>query len=673
MKKADIQKRIQDLHGEIVRHQELYHTHDAPEISDEAYDALLRELHELEAKHPEYALGDSAFGRVGAPILEGFEKTKHLVRQWSYDNVFSFEELTQWKERNDKVFQKEEGVIPKLSYVTELKIDGLKLVLTYQGGKLITGATRGDGEVGEDITENIKQIKSVPKTISEKRLCVIVGECWMEKKDLRIINEEREREGLPLYANPRNLAAGTLRQLDTRIVAARNLKTFFYDMDFPELRSSPFGTHEEELGHLKALGFAVNKHSKVCESLEEIQKEYDAWVPKRDQEEYGIDGLVIKIDETSVRSVLGYTAKSPRFGIAYKFPAEEVTTVVEDIQIQVGRTGVLTPVAHLRPVLVAGSTVAHATLHNMDQIERLGVRIGDTVIIRKAGDIIPEVVTVLTELRTGKEKQFFMPMMCPECGSKIEKRLGGTGQTVAFYCTNKNCNAQSINRIIHFASKKAMNIVGLGEKNVEKLFDAGLVHDIADIYEVTKDELLSLEKFAELSAENMISSIKKSTKPELSKFIFSLGIEHVGEETADLIAGEFKTFKAFSMATESQLEAIEGIGPIVARSVTTWLGAEHNQDLLKRLLSHISPASYQSQGSIQLAGKTFVFTGTLPTLSRDEAKARVKALGGKVTNSVSKNTDYVVAGEDPGSKYDEAEKLGVKIIDEKGLLVMLDK
>jgi DNA ligase (NAD+) len=376
------------------------------------------------------------------------------------------------------------------------------------------------------------------------------------------------------------------------------------------------------------------------------------------------------MNETAIRPYLGYTAKSPRFGIAYKFPAEEVTTIVEDIVLQVGRTGVLTPVAHMKPVLVAGSTVAHATLHNLDQIHRLDVRVGDTVVLRKAGDIIPEIVQVLKEFRTGKEKKFIMPEHCPECDSLIEKRTGGTGETVAFYCTNKNCSAQSINRIIHFASKKAMNIVGLGEKNVEKLFDAGLVHDYADIYEVTKDELLSLEKFADLSAENLIEAIKESRKPELAKFLFALGIEHVGEETADLLARHFATIKQFQKATQEELESIDGIGPIVATSIMSWLSVPHNKDLLVRLLLFVVPVSVKAirPANSMLSGKIFVFTGTLPTLSRDEAKARVKALGGKVVSSVSKNTDYVVAGEDPGSKYDEAQKLGVDIIDEAEFL-----
>lgn len=669
MKKADAKKRIEALRAEIVRHGNLYYTLDAPEISDEAYDALAKELAMLEAQYPEFKKGTSVTERIGGDILEGFEKTRHIVKQWSYDNVFSFDELKQWEERNRKILEKQ-GESSKVSYITELKIDGLKIVLTYKDGKLVTGATRGDGVVGEDITENIKRIKSIPHTVAEKRLFVAIGECWMEKGDLKKINEERAVAGLPLYANPRNLAAGTLRQLDTRIVAGRNLKTFFYDIEFPDLKFPPFETHKEELDFLKELGFIVNPHGLAHTGLETVQKEYEKWVPRRDSEEYGIDGLVIKMNETAIRPYLGYTAKSPRFGIAYKFPAEEVTTIVEDIVLQVGRTGVLTPVAHMKPVLVAGSTVAHATLHNLDQIHRLDVRVGDTVVLRKAGDIIPEIVQVLKEFRTGKEKKFIMPEHCPECDSLIEKRTGGTGETVAFYCTNKNCSAQSINRIIHFASKKAMNIVGLGEKNVEKLFDAGLVHDYADIYEVTKDELLSLEKFADLSAENLIEAIKESRKPELAKFLFALGIEHVGEETADLLARHFATIKQFQKATQEELESIDGIGPIVATSIMSWLSVPHNKDLLVRLLLFVVPVSVKAirPANSMLSGKIFVFTGTLPTLSRDEAKARVKALGGKVVSSVSKNTDYVVAGEDPGSKYDEAQKLGVDIIDEAEFL-----
>lgn len=667
--------RIEQLRKLVAHHAEQYHTHDTPEISDEAYDALVRELISLEGD----VSHSSPSQKVGGKILEGFTKTKHISPQWSYDNVFSLDELRQWDERNRKILEKDGNPKARTAwkYCCELKIDGLKIVLTYEGGKLVTAATRGDGSVGEDITENIRMIKTIPQEISDMRKLVVVGEVWMKKSDLAAINVERQTAGLPLYANPRNLAAGTLRQLDTSIVASRDLQVFCYDMDVigePEA----LATHTEELSYLSKLGFPVNKKTKTVGSLEAIQKFVDEWVPHRNSEEYGVDGVVIKLDDVSLRAPLGYTAKSPRFGAAYKFPAEEVTTVVENIDIQVGRTGALTPVAHLTPVLVAGSTVARATLHNQDEIDRLDVRIGDTVILRKAGDIIPEILQVIMELRPKGAKKYVLPDSCPVCGAAARRRTGGLGaDSVALYCTNRHCPAQSLENLIHFASKKAMNIVGMGEKIVEKLVTEDLIRTPADIYSLKKSDMETLEKFGDLSASNLIESIEISKKTTLQKFLFGLGIHHIGEETADLIAQIFswknndELFEKLISTTDEDLMRIDGVGQTVAESFVDYMNDPDRQAVVKQLLGILTFEKQQAV-SQKLAGKIFVITGTLETLSRDEAKALIKQHGGKVASSVSKNTDYVVAGESAGSKYDEAVKLGVSILGENAFKKLLN-
>lgn len=672
MDRSNAKKRIEILRTTIAEHSHRYHALDAPEISDEAYDALVRELEELEVQFPELQSASSPTQKVGGKILEGFQKTKHLIPQWSYDNVFGFEELKRWDERNRKILEKEGNVSARKSweYCCELKIDGLKIILTYEQGVLRTGATRGDGEIGEDITENIRMIKSVPEKISDIRRLVVIGEVWMKKSDLVKINEERGAAGAPLYANPRNLAAGTLRQLDTEMVRSRDLQTFFYDITILD-DNEAFTSHEEELEHLKDMKFHVNQETKTVKTLEAIQKFVDDWTEHRNDQEYGIDGVVIKLNDTSLRGDLGYTAKSPRFGVAYKFPAEEVTTVVENIDVQVGRTGVLTPVAHVRPVLVAGSTVSRATLHNQDEIDRLDVRVGDTVILRKAGDIIPEILQVLIELRPSKTVRFKLPDACPVCGAPTAPRTGGLGATsVALYCTNRHCPAQSLENLIHFASKKAMNIVGMGEKIVEKLLNENLIQTSLDIYSLKKNDVESLEKFGELSASNLIENIETSKTTTLSRFLFALGIHHIGEETADLIANSFswknneELFKKLITLTDQDLVKIPGIGETVASSFVDYFADEEHQKIVSGLLK-ILTFEKPKLISQKFTGKTFVLTGTLKNLSRDEAKELIKKNGGKVSSSVSSKTDYVLVGEDPGSKYDEAMKLGIKILTEK--------
>jgi DNA ligase (NAD+) len=670
MDKKEAEKRIKNLRKEIEKHNLLYHTKDAPEISDEAYDALVRELSRLEGKFGK-ASKESPTQKVGGKILDGFVKVRHAVPQWSYDNIFGFDELFAWEEKIKRFIEKEGVQNEKLEYIVELKIDGLKVVLTYRDGEFAQGATRGDGEVGEDITENLKMVKTIPDKVSTKENFVAIAEAWIKKSDLVKINKEREKEGLPLYANPRNLAAGTLRQLDTSAVAKRDLQTFVYDIEFPEKRADDkLKTHEEELGFLKKNGFNVNSDFKLCKNIAEIEKLYNSWISKRDKQEFGIDGLVIKINSKKICEALGYTAKAPRFAVAYKFPAEEVTTKVLDIQIQIGRTGALTPVAHLQPALVAGSTVSRATLHNQDEIDRLDVRVGDTVIIRKAGDIIPEVVTVLKNLRTGKEKKFSIPDYAKKHGLEIVKDTSGKDESVAWYVKDKNMPAIRLENMIHFVSKKGMNIVGLGEKIVEFLMDEGLVTERKDIFELEAGDLTGFEGFKEKSIQNLLGAIKEARNVSLNKFIYSLGIRHVGEETAELFAKRFETFENLKNAKFEDLEKIEGVGEVVARSVIDWLANKDNQIELSGLLPYVKIQKLKSGGN-KLAGLTFVLTGTLSNMSRDEAKKKIKDLGGKVASSVSKNTSYVVAGEDPGSKFADAQKLGVKILEEEGFEKMI--
>lgn len=668
MSEKEAKKRIESLSKEIEKHIFLYHTKDTPEISDQAYDTLVKELINLEDKFPNLKTKNSPTNKIGGQVLSGFEKVRHTISQWSYDNIFNFDELKTWETKVKRFIEKSpELKNEKLEYIVELKIDGLKVVLTYQNGEMVIGATRGDGEVGENITESLKMVKSIPYLVKEKKDFVATGEAWIKKDDLIKINIERRNNNLPEYANPRNLAAGTLRQLDTNMVAKRNLQTFVYDIDFLNTNSEMvIETHLKELVFLKELGFNVNPNYKLCRNIKEIEEMYQAWINKHHNEEYGIDGLVIKINSKKICRILGYTAKSPRFGVAYKFPAEEVTTIIEDIVVQIGRTGVLTPVAHLRPVFVAGSTVSRATLHNQDEIDRLDARIGDTVIIQKAGDIIPEVLSVLKNLRTGNEKKFSIPNYAKKHKIEIIKERVGGQDSTAWYVKDKNLPAIKREELIHFVSKKGMNIVGMGDKIVEFFIDVGLVAERKDIFELEFGDMTGLEGFKDKSINNLLKAIQTSRKVTLSRFIYSLGIRHIGEETAELLANNFKSIKNLRKATISDLEMIEGVGQVVAKSVVDWFSNEENILELEGLLRYLKIEEVKGKiNNLPFVGKTFVLTGTLESMSRDEAKVRIKALGGKVTSSVSKETNYVVAGEDPGSKYDNALKLGIAILNEK--------
>lgn len=655
------------IRGAIERHAHSYYVDDSPEVSDEVYDSLVRELKVLEKEYPAFADPNSVIYRVGGKPLPKFKKIKHKVRQWSYNDAFTEEEILEFDARIKRFLKADYGKEITPSYVCELKIDGLKIVFEYEKGILKNAGTRGDGVTGEEVTENVKTIRSVPLKLNKPIDCIVEGEVFMPITEFNRINEVQKKEEGQIYANPRNITAGTIRQLDPKIVAKRKLASFIYDI--AEFSNFPV-TQGDELVELKALGFQVNPNFTVVSTIAEAITFWKHWQSAKAKEDYLIDGVVIKVNERIYQERLGYTGKAPRWGIAFKFPAEQVTTIVEDIQIQIGRTGAMTPVAHLRPVLVYGSIVSRATLHNIDEIVRLDVRIGDTVILQKAGDVIPDIVKVLTEFRTGKEKIFKMPELCPECDTKlIRKTIGSKGKDgAAFYCPNKTCPAKDRRKFYHFTSKHALDIEHLGPKNLDLLLDQSLIVHYADIFTLKKGDLLALPRFAEKSVDNLLSSIEKARTVSLERLLVALSIPQVGEETARVLANYELRIENYEKIKKEELENIEGIGPIVAESVTEWFGDAHNKKLLRDLLKQIKvkslPAGRQV-GSKKLTGKTFVLTGSLSSMSRDEAGEKIRNLGGKVSSSVSKKTDYVVAGENAGSKYDEAKKLGVKILDEE--------
>lgn len=663
--KKKIEARMEELRTLLEKHRVLYHVHDAPEISDEVYDSLMRELERLEKEYPEFDSPFSPTHRVGGEPIAKFKKVKHEVKQWSFDNVFDYNELVGWEERNVSLLRKS-GIETVPTYVAELKIDGLKVILTYEDGKLVRAATRGNGEVGEDITENIMTVRSIPLVLSQKVSITVIGEAWMKKKDLERMNKEREKEGFMPYANTRNLAAGTLRQLDPKIVAMRNIQIFAYDIEGGE-----YATQSDELDALSRFGFLVNKDHKICKKLSEVQDFYDAWKEKRNKQDYGIDGIVIKVNERRLWDELGHTAKSPRGGIAYKFPAEEAATKLLAITCQVGRTGAVTPVAELAPVLLAGSVVKRATLHNEEEINRLGVRIGDTVSLRKAGDVIPEIFDVHKELRPKNAKKFLMPTTCPECGSPLLKETSGKEVSAAWYCKNGLCPAKHLEGLIHFVSKRGMNIEGLGDRIIEEFRELGLISDQASIFRLKKEDIVGLEGFGDKSADNIIASINIARNVPLGRFLYSLGIRHVGETTAKDVAKHFETLETVRCATYEELLDVEGVGGKVAESLVSYFKDMANQKLIDELLSEVTVGEEKKKAGGKLNERTFVITGTLPTLSRDEAKDLIEKNGGKVAASVSSNTDYLLAGEGGGGKRADAAKFGTKIIKEEEFLDML--
>ena len=673
MTKAEAQKRIAKLREAIDKYRYEYHVLNALSISEEALDSLKQELVDLEKQFPDLITPDSPTHRVAGKPLAGFKKVKHKVTQWSFNDAFSPEDMRDFDARMKRFLKQETGKDLVPTYICELKIDGLKVVLEYQNGLLVTAATRGDGSVGEDVTENVRTMESVPLRLRQPVDIIVEGEAYMPLSQFKKINQEQEKKGEELYANPRNITAGTIRQLDSSIVAKRQPSTFIYDI--AQLENDPTETQDEELKMLQKLGFKVNPHHIHAKSMDDVIAFWEKWQKAKEKEDYLIDGVVIKVNEKEYQEILGYTGKAPRWGIAFKFPAEQVTTVLEDIVLQVGRTGVVTPVAHLKPVLVAGSTVSRATLHNEDEVRRLGLKIGDTVILQKAGDVIPDIVKVLTELRTGKEKEWKMPKECPECGAPLARRtIGskGTESSAAYYCNNPRCPAKDRRTFYYFTSKAAFDIEHLGPKNLDVLLDEGLITIPADIFTLERGDLLALPRFAEKSVDNLLEAIEKARTVSLERFIVALSIPNVGEETAIDFAEYFGAFQKFRAASHSELSSIEGVGPIVAESVVEWFKDSHHAHKVDELLKQVkiqNPAPKTM--SAKVAGKIFVLTGTLPTLSRHEAKEMIRKAGGKTASSVSKKTDYVLLGENAGSKLDEAQKLGVPTISEAEFLKLL--
>jgi DNA ligase (NAD+) len=673
--KQEALQRLPKLRAVIEQYRHRYHVLNESGISEEALDSLKRELLEIEGLFPDLITPDSPSQRVAGAPLSGFKKVTHGVAQWSFNDAFSAEDMHDFDTRVQKMLMSEYGTPVRPTYTAELKIDGLKIVFEYKKGKLVTAATRGDGAVGEDVTENVKTILSVPLVLTEPVDCIVEGEAYMTKTQFEKLNQKQRSLGLEEFANPRNVTAGTIRQLDPRIVSERNLSVFVYDI--ARIEGGAPVSQDAELARLAKLGFRVNPHAKHCASMDDVLAYWREWHEKKDKEDYLIDGVVVKVSEVEYQEVLGYTGKAPRWGIALKFPAEQVTTVVEDIAVQIGRTGVITPVAHLRPVLVYGSTVSRATLHNEDEIRRLDVRVGDTVILQKAGDVIPDIVQVLTEFRTGKEKVFDMPTECPECGAALVRKSVGTkgqGTSAALYCTNSRCPAKDRRVLYHFTSKHAFDIEHLGPKNLDLLLDAGLIDSRADIFTLQKGDLLALPRFGEKSADNLLSAIAKRRTISFDRFIVSLSIPEVGEETARDLASHFETIEKLRGASEDMLTSLSGVGPRVAHSIVSWFANTHNAKVLNDLLAQVS-VTQSSQEKIDtcLAGKVFVLTGTLPTLEREQAKTLILSNGGKVSSAVSSKTSFILAGDNPGSKLDEAQKLGIPVITEADLFSLVKK
>ena len=653
--------RIEKLKKTINRHRYLYHVLDRQEISDEALDALKKELFDLEQEFPDLVTSDSPTQRVAGKPLKQFKKIHHPEPMLSFNDAFDEKDMMEWEQRFERILPEAK----KHGYYCELKIDGLAIELIYKKGRLDTGSTRGDGIIGEDVTQNLKTVDAIPLILNEKKDVVVRGEVFITRKEFENINRAQKKAGLKIYANPRNLAAGSIRQLDPKITASRHLDSYAYSLitDFGQK------THEEEHLILKALGFKTNPHNKRVADMEEVNKFRNHWEKEREKLNYEIDGVVVILNHSDTLNHLGVVGKAPRGAIAYKFSPKESETVVEDVIVQVGRTGVLTPVAVLRPVQIGGTTVSRATLHNLDEIKRLEVKIGDTVIVGRAGDVIPDVKKVLKELRAGKEKEFHMPRKCPVCGEPIEK----IEEQVAYRCVNRDCPAIKREAIYHFVSRKALNMAGIGPRIIDQLMAAGLIRDSADLFTLKKEDLLNLERFADKSAERVVAAIQSKKKVALNKFIYSLGINHVGEETGFVLAKKFKKLENIAEAGLKELQNVPDVGPVVAQSIHAWFQKPYNKNILSKFKKagvHIIEEMVTKE-STKFAGKTFVLTGTLESLGRDEAQDKIRELGGDVSGSVSKNTDYVIAGSEPGSKHDEAKRLKVKIIDEKEFLKML--
>ena len=642
-----------------------YHTLDNPTLTDQEYDKYLRELFDIEEKYPELIREDSPSKRAGGEILEQFNKIKHNIPMLSLSNVFNEEEIRTFDSRIKK-----ENITPK--YVCEYKIDGLSVSLRYEKGVLKTASTRGDGTIGEDITHNVKTIKTVPLTLDKKIDIEVRGEIYMSKKVFETLNAEREKNNEPKFQNPRNAAAGSIRQLDSKIAASRKLDCFIYHLPNP----SDYGikTHYEALEFMKNLGFKVNPNSTLVNNIDELIDFINKTTEKRKNLPYEIDGIVIKLNNINDQQKMGFTAKYPKWATAYKFPAEEVLTKLTDIIFTVGRTGQITPNAVLEPVIVQGSTIRRATLHNEDYVLEKGLKIGDIVSIRKAGDVIPEVVCAIKERRDGTEKEFEMIKHCPICKGDIQKKAG----QVDYYCTNDNCNARKIEKLIHFVSRKAMNIDGLGDRIIEDFYNMNFINDFIDIYKLKnhRQSLIELEGFGNKSVDNLIEAIENSKSNSLEKLIFALGIPNVGEKTAKILAKHYKNLDNLIFATIEELSSIYDIGEIIATSIAQYFSDEHNIKIINELKEIGLNTTYLGNDITEdedFTNKTFVVTGTLTNFSRDEAKDQIEQKGGKTSNSVSKKTSVVIVGENPGSKYEKAKDLSIEIWDEKKFLEKLNK
>lgn len=676
--KIKAQERIEKLKAEINKYRYAYHVEDKSIISDEALDSLKKELFDLENQYPEFVTPDSPTQRIGGKPLAAFTKVKHERPMLSLNDAFSRKDMEEWIERAENYLGRKLG---NASYYCELKIDGLAIELVYENGILVQGSTRGDGLIGEDVTQNLKTVEAIPLSLNPKphtlipERLIVRGEVFLTTREFERINIEQIARGEKMYANPRNVAAGTIRQLDPAIVASRKLDSFAYDV----VLDKDFKTHEEEHDFLRALGFKTNSHNKSVKSLEEAFKFRDYWEKNRGKLDYEVDGTVVILNENKTFETLGVIGKAPRGAVAYKFASKEATGQVIDIKIQVGRTGALTPVAELTPTHLGGITITHATLHNYDEIQRLGLKIGDTVVVSRAGDVIPKIISVLKDLRTGREKDFHMPKLCPV--DKSEVRQDG----VIYKCSNINCGARLRENLYHFVSRRAYDIRGLGDKIIDRFLDEGLISDAADIFFLKEGDINSLERFGEKSAENLIREITAKKTVTLSRFIYSLGIVHVGEETANALARNLK-FKisnlklkvsdfigTFESAALDDLQSIQDIGPKVAESIYNWFHDRKNIKFLEKLEKAGIEIMVEkaAQTNSKVAGKKFVITGSLDSMSRDEAKDKIRQAGGEVSDSVTSKTDFVVAGDEAGSKLEKAQQLNITVISEKELLELL--
>ncbi|MDQ1318261.1 MAG: ligase [Candidatus Poribacteria bacterium] len=658
--RAKATERIEILRKNIRYYDKKYYVEDNPEISDYEYDQLMKELEELESKYPDLITSDSPTQRVGGEPSEEFATVEHRVAMLSLDNTYSPDELIEFDNRIRKLIPSQ-----TIEYVVELKLDGLGVALLYENGKLVRGATRGDGEMGEDVTANLKTIKSIPLVLDGigQKLPVLEvrGEVYMQKRAFQEFNLQREENGETVFANPRNASAGSVRLLDPRITASRPLDIFLYTISY--INGASFSTHWESLQALKDMGFKTNPNSKKFVTMNEVVDYCKEWAEKRDELDYEIDGMVVKVNSLAQQVELGFTTKSPRWAISYKFPARQATSTIEDIIVQVGRTGSLTPVAELSPTPLSGIIITRATLHNEDEVRRKDIRIGDTVLIERAGDVIPAVVEVIKDKRTGQEREFQMPDKCPVCGSEVFKPEG----EAVLRCMNSACPAQVKEHLHHFASRDAMNIDGLGPAIIDQLVEKNLVKTIADLYFLKKEELVALERMGEKSAQNLLDALEGSKTNNLARLIFALGIRHIGIRAAEILAEHYQSIDTLSYTKVEELQTIYEIGPKVAESIVQFFQQEGNKQMLDRLREASVRMSEESQaivGDQTLKDKTFVLTGALKNMTRDEASENIKKAGGKVVSSVSSKTDYVVVGESPGSKFDKAKKLGITILNE---------